>query len=95
VLHWDQVAAGAIPPATPVERQGAQRLRDTPRHVCPSALGQGVHLFCDLPDHLALEDLRMVPFSSGVDLHSCAPVYRDVHALVQALPEPAELDSRR
>ena len=33
VLHWNQVAEGAIPPATPVELQWTQRLRDMPKHV--------------------------------------------------------------
>jgi dihydrofolate reductase len=142
VLHWNQVAEGAIPPATPVELQWTQRLRDMPKHVitrsrpelvanteiltgdisqrivdlkqetdgdllllcgpslfaqltadglidrymlyvCPSALGQGVHLFRDLPGHLVLEHLRTVPFSSGVNLLSYAPVYRDVDGSVQ------------
>ena len=143
VLHWNQVAEGAIPPASHVELQWTQRLRDMPKYVitrsrpelvanteiltgdisqrivdlkqetagdllllcgpsllaqltaerlidrfmlyvCPSALGQGVHLFRDLSSHLMLEHLRTVPFSSGVNLHSYAPAYRDVDLPVQA-----------
>lgn len=45
-------------------------------YVCPSALGNGVHLFRDMADHLELRYERTVPFHTGVNLHYYQPVYQ-------------------
>jgi dihydrofolate reductase len=44
-------------------------------YMCPSALGQGTHLFRDITAPLKLGFERSVPFRTGVNLHFYSPVY--------------------
>jgi riboflavin biosynthesis pyrimidine reductase len=44
-------------------------------YVCPSAIGQGTHIFRDIPENIKLTFERAIPFSSGMNLHYYTPVY--------------------
>lgn len=44
-------------------------------YMCPSALGQGTHLFRDITEPVKLRFERTVPFRTGMNLHFYAPVY--------------------
>ncbi len=44
-------------------------------YVCPTAIGQGTHLFRDTPENIKLTFERTIPFSSGMNLHYYTPEY--------------------